>query len=559
MNHDPYAATHALFSELVAQGVDHVLVSPGSRSTPLALTALRTEGLDVAVHLDERSAGFWALGRARATRRPVALVCTSGTAAANYLPAVIEAHYSPTPLIVITADRPPELRDRGAGQTIEQPGIYGRHVRWWADLPVAGEADPAWFAATAARAVRAATGPSPGPVHLNWPFREPLEPTVATAPGRTTAIRLQTSVPSAASPLIDEVAELERGLVVAGPMTDDHFETVSAFCRVTGWPLLAEPLSQLRQPGDGMVTTAHHDHLLRTPWADQMVPDVVIRVGGPMTCKPLRLWLERHRPRHVLIDPAVDWTDASTTVTDVISGTPELLGRTIRGNGASDWAQAWAAADRAAVSVADAILDSEELLEAGIARGLGRWLPSGSAAYVSNSMPVRDVDTFVRPRSGLRWFGNRGASGIDGVVSSAGGVASTGAPTTLYIGDLALLHDIGGLLAAVHHGVDMNIVVASNGGGSIFSFLPVAAHHPDAGGPSDEEFRTLFTTPHSRPLVEVAGGCGAGHLICATETDLAAALADHPNGVRILEVPVDADRNLQQHRRIAAAISDALR
>ena len=215
MNHDPYAATHALFSELVAQGVDHVLVSPGSRSTPLALTALRTEGLDVAVHLDERSAGFWALGRARATRRPVALVCTSGTAAANYLPAVIEAHYSPTPLIVITADRPPELRDRGAGQTIEQPGIYGRHVRWWADLPVAGEADPAWFAATAARAVRAATGPSPGPVHLNWPFREPLEPTAATAPERAPAIRLQTSVPSAASPLIDEVAELERGLVVA--------------------------------------------------------------------------------------------------------------------------------------------------------------------------------------------------------------------------------------------------------------------------------------------------------------------------------------------------------
>ncbi|MDG2113175.1 MAG: 2-succinyl-5-enolpyruvyl-6-hydroxy-3-cyclohexene-1-carboxylic-acid synthase, partial [Actinomycetota bacterium] len=365
---DPYASTGAFFAELVAQGVTDVLVSPGSRSTPLAISAHATSGLKVSIHLDERSAAFWALGLSKASGRPVALVCTSGTAAANYLPAVVEAHYSEVPLLILTADRPPELRDRGAGQTIDQLAIYGSHVRWWTDLPVAGDADAAWLQSTAARAVRQATGLRPGPVHLNWPLREPLEPRVGAPhlpPAPALRITAPSSTPTADSiELLDEIADIERGLVLAGPQHDQRdLDAVFAFCRRTGWPLVAEPLSQLRHMADGVVVMSHHDHLLRTAWADQHRPDVVMRIGQPMTCKPLRLWLERHRPRHVLLDAGGSWTDASSTVTDMVTAGPGALAEVRGGLGHTSWSDAWREPDQRAIAVVDRILDAEQLME----------------------------------------------------------------------------------------------------------------------------------------------------------------------------------------------------
>lgn len=552
---DPYVSTLAFFRELVGQGVTDVLVSPGSRSTPLAISAHRTDGLDVSIHLDERSSAFWALGMAKASGRPVALVCTSGTAAANYLPAIVEAHFSEVPLIVLTADRPPELRDRGAGQTIDQLAIYGSHVRWWSDLPVAGDVEPAWFRSTAARAVRVATGPRPGPVHLNWPLREPLEPLPgATPPEPVPPIRLSAE-PTAPTPaaihLLDELSRSERGLVLAGPLHDEHHvDAVLGFCRRTGWPLLAEPLSQLRRSAEGVAVISHHDHLLRTEWADRHRPEVVLRVGQPMTCKPLRLWLERHRPRHVLLDPGDSWTDASTTVTDIITAGPAALGRSGQHRGTTSWTDSWAEADRGAIDAVDRLLDAEPLMEAAIARELGRSLPPDSVLYVSNSMPVRDIDTFLRRRNErLMCFGNRGASGIDGVVSSAAGVASTGRATTLYIGDLALMHDISGLLSAIRHEVDMTIVVANNDGGGIFSFLPIA-------GADGVDFETLFRTPQSHSIAALVEAAGASHSTVRSVDDLALELSLPAAGLRILEVAVDRDANVDQHRRITTAVAE---
>ncbi len=557
----------AFFDELVAAGVNRLVASPGSRSTPLTVVAHRTAGLDVSLHLDERSAGFWALGAARASGRPVALVCTSGTAAANYLPAIVEAHYSEVPLVVLTADRPPELRDRGAGQTIDQLGIYGSHVRWWADLPVPGDVGGEWFRSTAARAVRAATGPRPGPVHLNWPLREPLEPPVGWQPpvrSTESISRVAPRQPVDTAPVrapvhpsmaehLEAAAASPRGLVLAGPMDRDHGDVVADFCRRTGWPLLAEPLSQLRRRREGVTVLGHHDHLLRTAWADRHVPDVVIRIGQPMTCKPLRLWLERHRPNHVLLDPAGTWTDASTTVTSVIDAGPDALAGVTVERGETSWTRDWAIADDIATGVADEILDGEPLLEAAIARQLGRSLPSGANLYVSNSMPVRDVDSFLRPRiEPLRYFGNRGASGIDGVTSSAAGVAAADGSATLYIGDLAFLHDLSGLLAAARHDVDLTIVVADNKGGGIFSFLPIADHDDEL------DFEALFRTPQGHDLAALARAAGAHHQMISDADDLGAALSRAGDGLRVLQVPVERDANVEQHRRVAAAIASAL-
>lgn len=567
-----YLSIRSFFAELAGQGVTDVLVSPGSRSAPLAISAHREPGLNVSVHLDERSAGFWALGLAKATGRPVALVCTSGTAAANYLPAVIEAHYSEVPLLVLTADRPPELRDRGAGQTIDQLNIYGGYARWWADMPIPGDVDPAWFRSTAARAVRTVTGARRGPVHLNWPLREPLEPAGDSTPEPADPIRVVPDTVTASTADIEWLTELavhhERGLVLAGPMhpSDDHFAAIARFCRKTGWPLLAEPLSQVRRVADGVVTMAHHDHLLRTRWADEMVPEVVVRVGQPMTCKPLRLWLERHTPQHVVIDPSNTWTDASSTASAVITSGPEVLGSIDIDRGLTSWSGKWSAADRKADKAIDDILDSEELSEAGIGRELGRRLTGGSVLYVSNSMPVRDIDTFQRARKEpLDMLGNRGTSGIDGVVSSAAGASLGGHPTTLLIGDLALLHDMSGLLAAVEHGVDLTIVVPNNRGGGIFAFLPIAGS-PEAEFSADD-FETLFRTPQRHDLGAIVRGLTPGddgtdrnveHRIIDNLTDLGSALSAPWSGLRVLEIPVDRDANLDQHRRIATAVADAL-
>ena len=363
----------------------------------------------------------------------------------------------------------------------------------------------------------------------------------------------------------------ERGAVVAGPMWDGArwADAVAEFCRRTGWPLLAEPCSQLRRELDGVVVTDHHDLLLRTPWADAEPPEAVLRIGGPPTCKPLRLWIERHRPAFAFVDPASTWTDASFSVSLHLPVGPDAVANAAAklAPRESAWAQRWAEADARAAAAIDGVLDAEPLLEAGVARQFGRSLPSGHALYVSNSMPVRDVDSYLRARSEpLTVHAHRGASGIDGVISAATGVAASGTPTTVLVGDLAFRHDIGGLVGAFDTepaahggpgGFDLTVVVVDNGGGTIFSFLPAY------GVIDPEAFDRLLTTPPGRSSAELASGLSAAlgleHRHIASCDELHALLSGPGSnrGVRVITIDVDADANRDQHRRLADEVAAA--
>ena len=565
-----YEATCGAMAELVAHGVRDAVISPGSRSAPLAVAAEWTVGLTTTMHLDERSAGFFALGLAKASGAPVVLICTSGTAAANYLPAIAEAHYSGVPLIIFTADRPPELRDWGAGQTIDQVDLYGSHTRWAVDLAVAGEVDPSWFRRMAARAVAEATAPGPGPVHLNWPLREPLEPTVAMPSIQRQAVVRLPSSPLVVAPaeiaVLSELSQHERGLIVCGPSTLDRatISAIASFSERTGWPVVAEPSSGLRFGShiDKTSIIATADHLLKIPeWADAHRADVVIRIGDSPTCKPLRLWLEGNPPtHHVLLDSNHRWNEASFTATQVLWSDIALLmaEADIVDRGASSWTDSWSRAEHLATEAIERVLRDGPLLEPLIARAVAATLPGGSALYVSNSMPVRDIDGFAASSaSGPKVYSNRGASGIDGLVSSATGVAAAGARTTLLVGDIALLHDISGLLFAARMHAQLTLVVPNNDGGGIFSFLPIAGV-PDAD--ADAHFNKLFHTPHGTDLSEFGSLTGITHHLvadrAALESKLRATMTRR--GVDIIEVHVDVDANISQHREVTAAVGDAL-
>lgn len=561
MNSDPvYDACATFANELVGQGVCHVVVSPGSRSTPLTLTFAETPGIKTWVRLDERSAAFFALGLAKSSTSPVVLVCTSGTAAANYLPAVCEANWSETPLIILTANRPPELRGWGAGQTIDQTNIYGSNVRWFAELPIVSDANLNWIQRTAARAVQASTGMRPGPVHLDWPFREPLEPkSDRQLIQQPTSIQLSqpiTSIdPAATKALAKTFKEKPRGIVVAGPMTDGASwqEAVHSFCRQTGYPLLAEPLSQLRFDTDDVVVVNHHDHLLRSSWADTVIPDVVVRIGGPPTCKPLRIWLEKHQPPLIMFDPSGSWAEPSFTLSEVVNADHRGLAQIVDAIDFdavdSNWANSWETADQRATAAIDKLIDCEPLLQPAVARELGRRLPQEHVLYVSNSMPVRDIDSFMEARSDPLWvMVNRGASGIDGVISSAAGVAASGYQTTLLIGDLAFQHDISGLLAILNDNLSLTIIVVDDGGGGIFSYLPIS------GAANSSLFKEFFTTPQQLPIRKITEAVDIPYFE-VTEISQLAELIQNPNGLRVLRVAVDPSLDVDQHRRLAQAVA----
>ncbi|MEC7828660.1 MAG: 2-succinyl-5-enolpyruvyl-6-hydroxy-3-cyclohexene-1-carboxylic-acid synthase [Actinomycetota bacterium] len=564
MSEDPvYDACAAFVNELVSQGVGHAVISPGSRSTPLTLTLAETQGVKTWVRLDERSAAFFALGLAKSSGSPVVLLCTSGTAAANYLPAVSEANWSETPLIILTANRPPELRGWGAGQTIDQTNIYGSNVRWFTEVPVVTEPSSDWFQRTAARAVHLSTGLRPGPVHLDWPFREPLEPKPGrSASPQSTPIRLDHPIatlnPSDVKALTETFEQAPRGVVIAGPMLRGSCwtEAIHSFCRKTGYPLLAEPLSQLRTKSKDVAVINHHDHLLRSPWAETVVPEVVVRVGGPPTCKPLRLWLERHKSRLVMFDPSSSWAEPSFTVSDVVTtgheGLMEIAESIKSPTTEHNWARSWELADQQATAAIDKVLDSEPLLQPAVARELGRQLPTGHVLYLSNSMPVRDADSFLEARSESLWvMGNRGASGIDGVISSAAGAAAAGHRTTLLIGDLAFQHDISGLLATLNDDLSLTIVVVDDQGGGIFKHLPIS-QATDA-----TLFKEFFTTPQHLPIREISEALKIDYFE-VTEISKLAELLRKPQRLRVIRIPVDPDLDLDQHRRLTEAVTHAV-
>jgi 2-succinyl-5-enolpyruvyl-6-hydroxy-3-cyclohexene-1-carboxylate synthase len=546
-----------LVDEWARAGVRFAAVAPGSRNTPLSLALVREERLHVDIVIDERSAAFRALGFARASGEPALVCCTSGTAAANLHPAVIEADHACVPLIVCTADRPPELRDCGAGQTIDQTKLYADAVRWFHDPGPPIDAPEQWRA-LACRAVDNALGAPPGPVHLNLPFREPLVPTgapIVVAPGRADgapwarATRGETRLADAdAARLADLVRAHPRGIVVAGWGAHVDAETATRFAAAAGWPLLADPISQLRVPG----AISTYEALLRVDsFAREHRPDLVVRVGAPLTSKVAGAWADASVP-HVLFDPHRSWLDPQhATAEHVVADADAALGAVTKALGPAPdtaWLEAWCGTDARARVALDAVLDRcDEPIEGRIARDVAAAVPEGGALVVASSLPVRALEWCMSPRRGMRVLANRGANGIDGFVSTAAGIAraNPGAPTVALCGDLCFLHDTNGLLA-LDDDLDLTVVVVDNDGGGIFSYLP--QHELP-------EFEALFATPHGLDLVAVAQAHGVP---ARRTTDLDALLSDVGPGVRVLVVPVDRSTSVAVHRRLWAAAATAI-
>ena len=578
------ALAGAFVMELGRAGVRHAVVCPGSRSTPLAL-ALAAGDIRVWMHVDERSAAFFALGMARALGTPVAVLCSSGTAAANFLPAVVEAYLSRVPLIVLTADRPPELRDVGAAQTIEQARLYGGHVKWFHELPVpevtADLLRQVQLVAT--RAAATAVAAPQGPVHLNFPFREPLVPlpgedvsaiTAGAMAGREgerpfVAVSRGVAMPDGAAidALAAKLAGCERGLIVCGPQDDPTLAPALArLAAATGYPLLADGLSQVRGGGhDRALVIDTFDAFLRDDGTCRaLAPEIVLRFGAPPTSKPLAQYLARYPDcRHVLVDGGAGWRDPSFLVSDVLHADPaavcEALLARIGADAAarSAWATTWldtAARTRGAIDAA--LADDGEFFEGRVFAELAALLPDGATLYAGNSMPVRDLDTFFPAGEwAVRCLANRGANGIDGVTSSALGVAAvTAGPVVLVIGDLSFYHDLNGLLAAKLHGLRATIVVVNNDGGGIFSFLP------QAGAVSAERFEQLFGTPIGLDYAAAAALYGATfHRVDEWgEFRSAVAAGVAGEGLAIVEVCTGRADNVTQHRGVWRAVAQTL-
>jgi 2-succinyl-5-enolpyruvyl-6-hydroxy-3-cyclohexene-1-carboxylate synthase len=593
-------ALRGFVDELVRAGMQDVIVCPGSRSTPLALALRAHPGLRVRVLLDERAAGFFALGLARASRRATGVLVTSGTAAANLLPAAVEATLGRVPLVLLTADRPPELRDRGAPQAIDQVRLFGVHAKWDVDVPLFDGTPETrrHVRSLAGRAVATALAGPAGAVHLNIPFREPLVPDgdlrphapVDGEPWRPFADVLagpRTLGAPDVGDLAGRLAGARRGLIVAGPQDDPALPAALArLADATGFPILADPLSGTRcGPHDRSHVIARSDHLCRPgAWRDAHAPDLVIRFGAPPTSKPLLALIADAAPGQLVIDgdggyrePTLLPTtfvhaDAAITavaLADAIRGgavgrAPAVLPSSGTPSSRDAWLDSWLAADRAADAALRAWLAGVESrgepFEGAPFAHLGELLPDGAILWAGSSMPVRDLDAWL-PGSerAIRPLANRGANGIDGVVSSALGAAAAGVGhVALVVGDLSFLHDLNALAAAKLHGLSATIVLVDNDGGGIFSFLPQAGTDaPGAGLPA--HYEELFGTPHGigvGPIVEALGAVHRPVGARGLRTVLAESLV--ATGVSVLELRTERARNVELHREATAGVTAAL-
>ncbi len=565
---DSHLVIRALLDELVRCGMEHACTSPGSRNTPIVLSIAREPRLRAWSHIDERSSGFFAVGAARASGRPVAVTCTSGTAAANLLPAVIEAHEGGVPLIVLTADRPPELRDVGAGQTIDQLKLYGGAVKWFCELGVP-EASPErlrWVRSLACRAYWTAIGGRPGPVHINLPLREPLvleEPLAPIEPGGGGRPGGHPWVAEARSTgrsgTLPRRHEFRRTVFVAGDLGPDRslgvrLAKIAARARV---PLLADPLSGARS---GPAAIAHFDLLLRSnALTAELRPDVVCRIGDLPTSKPLRSWIASlDEAHHIAFTADERWVDPSARLVQRELGPLAELLDQIEGDDLipddSDWLDRWSAADRAvAHAIAEPLMEAG-LSEPGVVTALAQFLPTNATLFVGASMPIRDVEEFFPALADPpRVLANRGANGIDGTVSSAFGAAAAGdGPVVLLLGDVTLAHDIGGLLASRRLGLKLTIVLPNNEGGGIFNFLAIARE--------GDVFEQHIATPTGLDFAHAAALYGFGHTRVSTLDDFAEALmtALSGDGSTIIEIASDRMLNRQLHADVESAALAAL-
>ena len=652
-----YEFAEAFFAEL-AEHVYSVVVSPGSRSTPLVLSAVgypvfagaageqtSASRLKPVVVLDERSAGFVALGLAKASRQPVALICTSGTAAANYLPAVVEAYHSRLPLVVITADRPASYHDWGSPQTIFQNGLYAKHVRWATEVAVPRHNPTGGGRLTALRAIQNACGPPGGPVHINWPLEKPLEPpssdmsNAGSLDDEPLGTELNGGSPSRMPSEADELAISEgvaasvighlpenprasinpellppaytKGLVVVGHgnLSASEAEAVARFSEAAGWPIVAEASSGMRF-GEWNSNVLSCSHFLLSDPSAMPQPDVAVRVGGHHIDRSLPRFLDADLPEHrIIVAPPGCWDDPAFLATEFIHGDIATIfnraAESIPQNAADpSWAGLWHEADEAAAKALAEVLEipeaprnspssdrpaessgstsspdnaspsaSENLTEAKSVCILCDFLANGSEdiLYASSSLPIRHLEFFATPANKpLRVLANRGANGIDGVISSACGAATeSSSPTTILLGDLALLHDIGGLFTARQLGISLRLVVLNNNGGAIFSQLPIA-DAVDA-----DTFKKFFLTPHNLDLSFVGDFPGVRHIRPSTADELRSALletngkvgdpSDISDGeperqseIAVIEIQTEASEHASVMKRCYEAVAAAL-
>ena len=573
-----YAFVAAFVDELARCGVTHVNVCPGSRSTPLAVLFHQHPGFKVWTHLDERSAAYFALGQARAGRRPAAVLGTSGTATLNFAPAVAEAFYGRVPLLILTADRPPELQEVGATQTISQSRLYGRHAKKGVDmaLPEGGRDALRYVRATANRAVADSVAVPAGPVHVNFPFREPLIPVAEegassahlSRPSVVVMQGPQTLPPPAAADLAGDLRRAKRGLIVCGPQDDPGFpDAVARLGRTLRFPVLADVLSQVRRGAHAADVVDGYDAFLRDPRiVSELVPDLVLRFGATPVSKPLQQFLQGLRSsRQLLVAPAGELHDPALAATDRLQVDPSTFCEDLSaqlakmgepGGGRFDWSRSWQRVNaRTRAALKDCLGDSATLSEPRVFDDLDSVLPPGATLFAGNSMPVRDLDSFFAADSRPAWFlANRGASGIDGVVSTALGASSVSAPPcVLVIGDLSLYHDMNGLLAARQHALRATIVVLHNDGGGIFSFLPQAE--------AVASFEELFGTPHGLDFRHAAALYGLDYCEVNRSAEFRKALeaSFRRPGTDLIVVHTNREANVRLHRRLWQDVSRRLR
>lgn len=552
-----------LVDEWVRSGVRHAVIAPGSRSTPLALALVRDGRLSCHVVLDERDAGFMALGVGLSTGMPAVVLTTSGTAAVELHSSVVEANYAAVPMIAVTADRPAELHHVGAPQTIDQQALFGSSVRWFVDPGVASEGAMGAWRSLASRAVAVARGgaAAPGPVHINLAFREPLVGVPFELPeGRAHGVAWHTVVESEVVIDLGELAALfagKRGVFIVGAGAPEP-SLVHVVAQQLGWPVLAEPRSGCRTAHSTTIASA--DLLVRhEAFAQKVCPDVVVHVGRPWASKMLGRWHSAAPVPRIIIDPFGEWIDEHRSASVLLHAAPNaVFGALLRDPlepAPSDWLALWSAAEAVAQkALHDELDDESSLSEPGVARTLVRDLPEGSSLVVSSSMPVRDVEWFSSPRSGVSVLSNRGANGIDGVMATAVGVAAAVSQRTYaLLGDLAFLHDSNGLLAARSTGAGpLTIVVVDNQGGGIFSFLPQAdslEHH---------EFEKLFGTPQAVDIAAVAEAFGATVSRVASTADLVDALQRPSSDLDVIVVSTDRHANVKLHASLIAKVAEAL-
>jgi 2-succinyl-5-enolpyruvyl-6-hydroxy-3-cyclohexene-1-carboxylate synthase len=574
MNHQESLTAYlaAFVVELVQTGIKDVVVSPGSRSTPMAMVMAEHPELNIHIHVDERSAAFFALGIAKATNKPVAILCTSGTAAANYFPAIIEARYSRVPLLVLTADRPHELREVGAPQAINQIHLYGQHVKWFADMALPENSNELirYARTVGARAAAIASQAPAGPVHLNFPFREPLIPKldeeIFELKERPMGyVQVRNGELTIRQDEFREISQklkgYKKGIIVCGNIADNRFaQAVTELSAALKFPVLADPLSQLRSGLHSLenIVEAYDTFLRNEDAKEYLKPDVILRFGAMPVSKALTIFLkENHQAEQFVIDGAGGWRDPATLSTEMIFCNETIFCEQLSGltetKESTEFLEKWQEINDLTKANMALIKDSQMLSEGRLFYQIAEMLPEEATLFVGNSMPIRDLDSFfLNNHKSINVMANRGANGIDGTVSTALGAALYSQPLYLVLGDLTFFHDLNGMIAAKLYGIDIRIIVVNNNGGGIFSFLPQSKH--------PKNFELLFGTPLNLEF-EHAVRMFNGNYTKVKDWDHFRELMKQSSdvkGLNVYEVVTNRDSNLTQHRDFWRIVSQEI-